>query len=174
VSDNPVQVIHEPAIGPVKFEPVPVRVKPKTDFDPIIVPRFHPDGGLKSIDVSMPGGEVREVLPGELLRLAGRPRGGDPRYLQILEDMRELHVRKAADYGDQDDNDPLANIRRGAKLVRIPAWQGAMLRANDKVVRIEQYIKKGTLANEGVEDSLMDLAAYALLALVLFRENGGA
>ena len=45
-----------------------------------------------------------------------------------------------------------------------------MLRGNDKVSRIKTYIKKGTLANEGVEDAFQDLATYSLISLVLFRE----
>lgn len=94
--------------------------------------------------------------------------GGHPKFKKLLDQMWELHCKKAADYGV--DEDPLQNIRAGADLVGIPHWQGAMLRANDKVVRIRQFIRKGKLENEGVEDSLQDLAAYALLALVLLRE----
>ena len=45
-----------------------------------------------------------------------------------------------------------------------------MLRGNDKVSRIKTYVRKGTLANEGVEDAFQDLATYSLIALVLFRE----
>jgi hypothetical protein len=166
--DAVVEVVHEPATAPVKFEPVPVRTT--------LTPVFTPDGDFLAVNVAEPGRPTVVIQGAEIAGMAAIPpkTGGDPRYLKLLDEMRELHIRKAADYGDQDNDDPLANIRHGAKLVRIPAWQGAMLRANDKVFRIEQYIKKGTLANEGVEDSLMDLAAYALLALVLFRESGGA
>jgi hypothetical protein len=42
---------------------------------------------------------------------------------------------------------------------------------NDKVTRLKTYAVKGTLANEGVEDSLLDIAAYSLIALILFRES---
>lgn len=94
---------------------------------------------------------------------------GHPGYLKLLDEMRELHCRKAADYGTQGD--PLNNVRSGAEFVNIPPWQAAMLRANDKVVRIKQFIKCGSLKNESVEDSLMDLAAYSLIALTLLRES---
>ncbi len=93
---------------------------------------------------------------------------GDAQYLAILDEMRALHVRKAADYGR--DADPLANIR-ASEQIGIPAWKAAWLRAKDKVHRIDTFCLKGTLANEGVEDSFLDLAAYALIALRLFREN---
>ena len=100
--------------------------------------------------------------------MASTPTGGDKEYLKILDEMRELHIRKAKDYGS--DGDPLANIR-ASEEIGIPAWKGAWLRAKDKVKRIDQYCRKGTLANEGVEDSFADLAAYALIALRLFRES---
>ena len=91
---------------------------------------------------------------------------GDADYLALLDEMRALHIRKAQDYGS--DEDPLANIKASGEI-GVPAWKGAWLRAKDKVKRIDRYCVKGTLANEGVEDSFKDLAAYALLALVLFR-----
>jgi hypothetical protein len=95
---------------------------------------------------------------------------GHSEYLKILDEMRELHLRKSADYGADDDQ--LQNLR-GAADIGIEPWKGCWLRALDKVRRINQFCKKGTLANEGVEDSLLDLAAYALLALTLRREAQG-
>lgn len=94
---------------------------------------------------------------------------GDPNYLKLLDEMRDLHVRKAADYGRGAD--PLANCRASAEF-GIPAWVGVMVRANDKVHRIKSFIQNGSLKNESIEDSLMDLAAYALIALTLYREEG--
>lgn len=97
------------------------------------------------------------------------PGQGDADYLAILDEMRELHLKKSADYGR--GSDPLANLRGSAKI-GIPPWKAAWLRAMDKIHRIESYCLTGQLANEGVEDSLKDLAAYALLTLRLFRESG--
>lgn len=95
---------------------------------------------------------------------------GDAKYLALLDQLRELHLRKSADYGS--DEDPLANLR-GSTDVGIKPWLGAWLRAKDKVRRLDRYCVKGSLANEGVEDTLLDLAAYALLTLRLFRETEG-
>ena len=39
------------------------------------------------------------------------------------------------------------------------------------MTRLETFVQKGTLANEGVEDSLLDLAVYSIIALLLFREE---
>lgn len=82
--------------------------------------------------------------------------------------MRELHCRKVADYGR--DHDPLANCRASGEF-GIDPWIGVMVRAMDKVHRIKSFLANGKLENESVEDSLKDLAAYALIALVLFREQ---
>lgn len=92
----------------------------------------------------------------------------NPAFHAVLAEMAALHDRKNADYGQ--DQDPLANFR-GAERFGVPAWVGAMIRASDKVARIESFAAKGELRNEGVEDSLIDLANYAVLALVLYREG---
>lgn len=93
---------------------------------------------------------------------------GDPRFLALLDEMAELHRKKAADYGRGDDI--FANVRASEEL-GIPAWKGVMVRMMDKVHRIKSYCHNGKLENEGVEDTLKDLAAYSLIALVLLREG---
>lgn len=95
---------------------------------------------------------------------------GHPEFLRIIDEMRALHCRKAADYGRGAD--PLANCRGSADF-GVPAWVGTMIRAMDKVHRIKSFVQNGTLKNESVEDSLQDLAAYAIIALVLYREEHG-
>lgn len=93
---------------------------------------------------------------------------GHPEYLKLLDELRELHLKKSADYGT--GKDPFANCRSGAEF-GVDPWIGVMIRANDKVQRIKSFLQNGTLKNESVEDSLLDLAAYSLIALVLFREQ---
>ncbi len=90
------------------------------------------------------------------------------RFHDILAQLGELHDRKQADYGKGDD--PFANVR-GSSDWNMPAWVGAMVRANDKIRRLQQYARTGTLANEGVEDAFMDLAVYAVIAMVLWEEE---
>lgn len=93
---------------------------------------------------------------------------GDPRFHDLLDEIAELHDRKQADYGTDDD--PFANVRASQDW-GVPAWVGTMIRANDKVKRLQAAAQGSTLVNEGVEDSLMDIATYALIALVLYREQ---
>lgn len=95
------------------------------------------------------------------------------KYFDLLDTLRELHISKSAGYGCPDGTDPLLNIRRGAEFVGIPAWQGAMVRLSDKVTRLAVFNKTGNLPHESVEDNLLDLASYSLLALLLYREERG-
>lgn len=90
-------------------------------------------------------------------------------FLDLLQEMRRLHESKSADYGSEDD--PLANIRQGADFVNIEAWRGCMVRIADKVQRLRTYCRTGRLVHEGVRDTLLDLSAYSLLAIVLFDEG---
>ena len=82
--------------------------------------------------------------------------------------LKETHRKKSSDYGSPDD--PLANIRNGAKFVGIEPWRAAMVRLSDKVTRLETYCRTGSLTYESFEDTLVDLASYALLTLLTHRE----
>lgn len=93
-------------------------------------------------------------------------------FLELLEELRTLHLSKSQDYGSE--NDPLANIRQGAEFVGIEPWRGCMVRVADKVQRLKTYCRTGRLVHEGVRDTLLDLAAYSLLAIVLFDEGRNA
>lgn len=89
------------------------------------------------------------------------------RFHALLKELGKLHDRKQQDYGSKDD--PFANVRASA-LWGTPAWVGALMRLNDKVVRLQRFARDGELANESAEDSMRDIAVYALIALVLYEE----
>ncbi len=97
------------------------------------------------------------------------PHPSSRRFLELLDEMAALHKSKSRDYGSEED--PLANIRHGADYVSIEPWRGCMVRIADKVQRLRTYCRTGRLVHEGVRDTLMDLAAYSLLAIVLFEEG---
>jgi hypothetical protein len=86
----------------------------------------------------------------------------------ILTELGALHDRKQADYGR--DADPFANVRASAEWGLQP-WVGAMVRLHDKVRRLQKVAQGGSLANEGVIDSLNDIAVYAVIARVLYEEG---
>jgi hypothetical protein len=121
-------------------------------------------------------GDFSELAGGRSLSGDGVMRASDvhpvsQKYFDLLDTLRDLHVSKSAGYGCPDGTDPLLNIRRGAEFVGIPAWQGAMVRLSDKVTRLAVFNKTGNLPHESVEDNLLDLASYSLLALLLYREE---
>lgn len=93
---------------------------------------------------------------------------GKERFYQLLDEMRSLHDQKQCDYGREDDS--FSNVRASEEW-GIDSWKGAMIRATDKIRRLQKYAKTGTLANEGVADSFMDLACYALIAQILWEEE---
>lgn len=93
-------------------------------------------------------------------------------FYELCDSIKAMHASKSRDYGSE--HDPLANIRNGAAFVGIPAWKGAMVRLSDKVTRLATFNRTGTLTHEGVEDTLLDLASYSLLALLLYREEKDA
>jgi hypothetical protein len=92
------------------------------------------------------------------------------RFHEHLARLGELHDRKQADYGT--DQDPFANVRASQEW-GIDPWVGSMVRANDKVQRLKSMVRNGNLVNESVEDSLDDIAVYAVIARVLREEANG-
>lgn len=87
-------------------------------------------------------------------------------YLQLLESMADLHRRKSAGYSGADNPDPWANFRRAEAI-------GLQLRLLDKVSRVESLTRSpdSEQVGEAIEETLVDLAAYALITVCLLREE---
>lgn len=96
-------------------------------------------------------------------------RPGSREFLEVLDELRTLHLRKTMDYGV--DEDALSNIRSSADVVNMPAWAGCILRISDKMHRLKAFFRRGRCEFDGVEDTLKDIACYAAIALVLYRES---
>lgn len=97
-------------------------------------------------------------------------RPGSREFLEVLDELKQLHMRKTMDYGV--DEDALSNIRSSADVVNMPAWAGCILRISDKMHRLKAFFRRGRCEFDGVEDTLKDIACYAAIALVLHRESG--
>jgi hypothetical protein len=111
-----------------------------------------------------------ERLTGDsLLADQGEIRPGSREFLDVLDELRTLHLRKTMDYGV--DEDALSNIRSSADVVNMPAWAGCILRISDKMHRLKAFFRRGRCEFDGVEDTLKDIACYAAIALVLHREQ---
>ena len=92
------------------------------------------------------------------------------RFYEILDVIKKLHDAKRHDYGD--DNDIFANFRL-SELAGISPWKGSVVRMGDKYARISNFIKKGDLKfkEESIKDTLMDLAIYSLITIILYEEE---
>jgi hypothetical protein len=93
---------------------------------------------------------------------------GDP-FLRLLGKMRELHDAKGADYGDERGD----NLHAAQDLGLSP-YLGVLLRMNDKLTRLKVIARKGgttCVTDEDVQTTLLDLAVYCLLAIMLHEEE---
>ena len=97
----------------------------------------------------------------------GSGRHGSTRFYALLEEIAELHSRKNHDYAATTD--PLSNLRM-AETFGVPAWKGVLIRMSDKWSRITQLVSGKQPKNESLKDSLLDLAVYSLLTIVLLEE----
>lgn len=92
-------------------------------------------------------------------------------YTQLLEEMKDLHIKKNAGYAG-DSPDPWANFRE-CESFGINIENGIITRMSDKWSRIRSLWKNpdNEKVEETVEDTLKDLAAYALILVCILRET---
>lgn len=100
---------------------------------------------------------------------APRYRPGTDKFIEALDEIKALHLRKTLDYGQDDD--ALSNIRSSSDVINVSPWAGCILRISDKMHRLKSFFRRGRVEFDGVEDTLLDIAAYAVIALVLHREE---
>lgn len=84
-------------------------------------------------------------------------------FTDIAIECIELYAKKNADYGNSFD----ANMDKFGNVV-------ATIRIGDKYSRLEQLTKSGNKANvndESIDDTLIDLACYAIMTLSYRRRN---
>ena len=123
--------------------------------------------GQKEMEASTD--DIRWTGDSILAKHADDIRPGSREFLDVLEELKRLHMAKTLDYGV--DEDALSNIRSSADVVNMPAWAGCILRISDKMHRLKAYFRRGKCEFDGVEDTLKDIACYAAIALVLHRES---
>ena len=92
------------------------------------------------------------------------------RFYELLEEMKRTHDAKRHDYASTED--VFANFRH-CEIAGIPAWKGVAVRISDKFSRIMGFAKKEKLEvkDESIKDTLIDMANYALIALILYEEE---
>lgn len=100
---------------------------------------------------------------------------GYPRFYELLREIGELHDRKNSDYARKDD--ALSNFRECERF-GVAAWKGCLVRLSDKwsrIVRLAEKADTGEVVqvDESLVDTLMDLANYSLLTIILYELRGG-
>jgi len=97
-------------------------------------------------------------------------RFGHPMFYELLDKMAEIHSKKNQDYGN---GNPLGNFASSLDL-GIDPFFSVLVRMSDKWARICSLSKNGGIGvvkDESIEDTLIDMANYALLAIVIRREE---
>lgn len=91
---------------------------------------------------------------------------------RIMAEATELHIAKNAGYAGADNPDPWANFRL-SEIFGISPFNGVLVRLSDKWSRIVSLRRNPSneRIGESLLDTLRDLAAYALIALCLLREQ---
>jgi hypothetical protein len=92
---------------------------------------------------------------------------------KLVQEMRELHVEKADGYSGKDNPDTWSNFR-GATEYGVSALRGCLVRKQDKIARTQVLLRNYAFEDsrgETIEDTWMDEAAYALIAICLYREE---
>lgn len=80
----------------------------------------------------------------------------------ILNEIKQLHNRKNADYGDSFD-----------KTLDEFGLVASATRMSDKFNRFKSLIKNSAqVSDEKIEDTLIDLASYAIMTIKWMRQNG--
>lgn len=96
------------------------------------------------------------------------------RFLELLEEMKSVHVAKSAGYAGKDNPDAFANFRLSSAF-GVSAFKGCLVRLSDKFTRVGNLVRdpSNDMIGESVKDNLLDLASYALIAYVLYEEENG-
>ena len=93
------------------------------------------------------------------------------KFNEILEKMREIYDAKNYDYSGGDE---FGNFKESERI-GVPSWKGAFIRLQDKYSRACNLIKIGEenrkVMDEKLEDTLLDLANYAVIVLSLLTEE---
>lgn len=100
-------------------------------------------------------------------------RFGHSDFYDLIVKMAEIHEIKNKGYGI---GNPLGNFEESERF-GIPAWKGCLVRMSDKwmrlcnmAVKVDDPVYQDAVKLESLEDTLIDLANYSLLCLILLKE----
>lgn len=93
----------------------------------------------------------------------------DETAISILDNMQSVYEAKDNDYSA--NGLPMGNLRK-CEDAGIDAWRGCLIRIGDKMSRLENFLKdkEYLVVSEKAEDTVVDLANYAILMSCLVEE----
>ena len=93
----------------------------------------------------------------------------DETAINILDNMQSVYEAKDNDYSATGL--PMGNLRK-CEDAGIDAWRGCLVRIGDKMSRLENFLKEKEylVISEKAEDTVIDLANYAILMCCLIEE----
>ena len=106
--------------------------------------------------------EALERLAGDGITHEQRP--GSLPFLELLEELRQLHYEKTASYGGAAD--PFENVTASAKC-GVEPWRRALCDLSDCVVRMQKFANGQPV---DYENALIDAANWSLICLLKLRE----
>ncbi len=97
---------------------------------------------------------------------------GSKEFHALLDVMHQTHMDKSAGYAGVDNPDPFANFRVCERF-DVSAFEGCMVRLSDKFIRVTNLMRDPTneRVGEKITDTLIDLASYSLIAIILWDEK---
>lgn len=90
------------------------------------------------------------------------------RFFELLTELSQIYTVKAQDYSGDT---PLKDIKEVSDL-GIEPWIGVVVRMIHKFGRLKQLTKSGKVEckDETIRDTLMDIAGYSLITIMLLEE----
>ena len=86
----------------------------------------------------------------------------------FVETMRETMLKKGNDYAQEKGDDRLSNFKFAGQICGITPMQQCLALVATKVARLGTLLsKEGSPNNESIQDSVLDLANYAVLLSML-------
>lgn len=98
------------------------------------------------------------------------------RFHQVVERMiskcQDTLLKKGTDYSS--DTDRLSNFKEAAKRKGITPYQVLGVYMDKHVTAVDNFISRGKLESEPIEDRLMDIINYCMLLVALIEDNDQA
>ena len=110
---------------------------------------------------------IEHLLEQQRLRGDGithEQRPGSLPFLELLEELRQLHFEKTGQYGGTTD--PFENVTASAKC-GVEPWRRALCDLSDCVVRMQRFANGQPV---DYENALIDAANWSLICLLKLRE----